>query len=128
MPKSIFFDYCRPGDKTSFCLVGWSSSEGDAGDWYSSTFYTRSKKQGFGGMNRCHYSDPEFDNYVDKADSTANMAERAKYLQEATKIMEKDIPMIPLYFQEDAYGYSKTLEFTPRLDEWIYVYDIHFKK
>jgi peptide/nickel transport system substrate-binding protein len=128
MPKSIFFDYCRPGDKTSFCLVGWSSSEGDAGDWYSSTFYTRSKKQGFGGMNRCHYSDPEFDNYVDKADSTANMEERAKYLQEATKIMEKDIPMIPLYFQEDAYGYSKTLEFTPRLDEWIYVYDIHFKK
>ena len=43
-------------------------------------------------------------------------------------VMEKDIPMIPLYFQEDAYGYSKTLEFTPRLDEWIYVYDIHFKK
>jgi peptide/nickel transport system substrate-binding protein len=128
MPKSIFFNYIRPGDKTTMCLCGWSSPEGDSGSWYTTMFYTRDTKPGHGGSNRGHYDNPEFDHYIDLADSTANMDERTKYLQECTKIVASDMPCIPLYFQEDAYGYSKNIDFTPRLDEWVYVYDIHMKK
>lgn len=128
MPKSLFFDYIRKGDKTTLCLTGWASPEGDSGSWYTSMFYTKDQKTGHGGSNRGHYNNPEFDKFMDLADSTADMKERTKYLQECTRIAEKDMPFIPLYFQEDAYGFSKELDFTPRLDENIYVYDIHYKK
>jgi len=128
MPKSIFFDYIRPGDKTSLCLTGWGFDTGEAGLWYRTMFYTRDKKRGFGGSNRGHYSNPVFDDLVDKAEASATMDERTKYLQELTKLADKEMPFIPLYFQEDSYGVSKKLDFTPRLDNYIYAYDIHFKK
>lgn len=128
MPKSLFFNYIRPGDKTSLCLCGWSSPEGDAGSWYVSMFYTQDKKKGYGGSNRGHYTNPAYDQIIDEADGTADMKKRTEYLQEATKILAKDMPFIPLYFQEDAYGTSSDIDFTPRLDSYIYVYDIHFKK
>lgn len=128
MPKSIFFNYVRPGDKTSLCLTGWSSDNGDGGIWYGLMFYSRDKKQGYGSSNRGHYSNPAFDELINKADATANLAERTKYLQEATKLLDTDMPFIPLYFQEDSYGVTKALDFKPRLDNYIYVYDVHFKK
>lgn len=128
MPKSIFFNYVRPGDKTSLCLAGWSSDSGDGGNWYELMFYSRDKKPGHGGSNRTHYSSPAFDALIDKAGATANLAERTKYLQEATKLMDKDMPFIPLYFQEDSYGVTKDFDFKPRLDNYIYVKDIRFKK
>lgn len=128
MPKSMFFNYIRPGDKTSLCLCGWSSPEGDAGNWYASMFYSRNKRKGYGGSNRGHYSNPAFDQALDEADGTADMAKRTAFLQDGTKILAQDMPFIPLYFQEDAYGAASNIDFTPRLDSHIYVYDIHFKK
>ncbi len=128
MPKALFFDYVRAGDKTSICLVGWSSDNGDAGMWYRIMFYTRDKVKGAGGSNRGHYANPEYDALLDKADATANKAERTQYLQQATRVLDKDMALIPLYFQEDIYGLSKNLEFTPRIDKFIYAYDIRIKK
>jgi peptide/nickel transport system substrate-binding protein len=128
MPKSLYFDYIRPGDKTTMCLTGWSSTEGDAGDWYVSMFYTRGLKPGHGASNRGFYSNPEFDKLCDDADATADMAQRTKYLQDATRLLAKEMPFVPLYFQEDSYGFSKKLDFKPRIDEYVYVYDIHYKK
>lgn len=128
MPKNIFFDYIRPGDKSSLILTGFSSDNGDGGNWYSLMFYTRDKKPGNGGSNRAHYSNAEFDAIMDKADSTANMEERIKYLQDATRLAQKEMPFIPLYFQEDTYGVAKGFEFKPRLDNYIYVKDIKVSK
>lgn len=128
MPKSLFFDYVRSGDKSTLLLTGWSSDSGDAGIWYRTMFYTRDKKPTYGGSNRGHYANPEYDELIDKANSTASLAERTKYLQQATLVLQKDMPFIPLYFMEDTYGLSTNLEFTPRLDNYIYARDLHFKK
>lgn len=128
MPKSNFFGYIRPGDKTSICLVGWSSDTGDTGNWYQTMFYSLGKKDGLGTSNRGHYSSNEFDSTMDKAYSTASTDERTKYLQQATQILKKDMPFIPLYFQEASYGATKNITFTPRMDDYIYAYDIHLKK
>ncbi|KYZ76748.1 hypothetical protein AXX12_10070 [Anaerosporomusa subterranea] len=128
MPKSIFFNHIRPGDKTTICLVGWSSDTADAGIWYRSMFYSRDKLKGSGGSNRGHFANAEFDALVDKADASAKMDERTKYLQDATKLLDKEMPFIPIYFQESSYGAMKNIEFNPRLDDYIYAYDIKFKK
>lgn len=128
MPKSIFFDYIRPGDKSTFLLTGWASDTGDAGMWYRLMFYTKNKKPTLGGSNRGHFANPEYDDLIDKAHATANQAEQAKYLQQATLLLQKEMPFIPLYFMEDSYGLSANVEFTPRFDNYIYARDIHFKK
>lgn len=128
MPKSIFFDYIRPGDKSTLLLTGWASDTGDAGIWYRLMFYTRNKKSPNGGSNRGHYSNPEYDALIEKADATASLPERTKYLQQATLLLQKDMPFIPLFFMEDTYGLSANIEFEPRLDNYIYARDIHFKK
>lgn len=128
MPKSIFFDYVRPGDKTTICLTGWSVDTGEAGNWYRPMFYTRDKKKGLGTSNRGHFSNAEFDNIIDKADSVPTMEERTKYLKEATKLLDKEMPFIPLMFLEDTYGAAKGVDFKPRLDANIYAYEIKYKK
>ena len=128
MPKSLFFNYIRPGDKTSFLLTGFGFGTGDVGGWYRSMFYTRGKKLGYGGSNRGHYSNLEFDKYQDMADSTSSLKDRIKYLQECTRIATKDVPFIPLYLQENSYGTTSDIEFTPRMTEEICAYNIHFKK
>lgn len=128
MPKSIFFDYVRPGNKTTICLTGWSVDTGEAGNWYRPMFYTRDKKKGLGTSNRGHYSNAAFDELIDKADSTPSMDERTKYLKQATIMLDKEMPFIPLVFFKDSYGMVKNLDFAPRLDANIYVYDIKYKK
>lgn len=124
MPKSLFFDYIRSGEKTSLCLVGWSSDTGDAGNWFQSMFYTRNKKQGHGGSNRGHYSNPAFDDLIDKASSTASREERFKYLEEASRIIHEEMPAVPLIYLEDSYGVAKGISFTPAMDNGILACDV----
>lgn len=128
LPKSTFFGYIRPGDKTSLTLVGWSSDTGDAGIWYQTMFYSLDKVKGLGTSNRGHYSNSEFDSIIDKANSTAKLDERTKYIQQATNLLQKELPLIPLYFEESSYGFKKGLSFTPRADDYIYAYDIKASK
>ncbi|MDN5789074.1 ABC transporter substrate-binding protein, partial [Pseudorhodobacter sp.] len=102
MPKSNFWGYIRvPTEKSSFIMSGWDVPSGDAGSMYGALFYTRDKKEGYGQVNRGSYSNPEMDALVDKADSTPDVKQRDAYLQDATKILIADIPMIPLHYEQD---------------------------
>ena len=98
MPKSNFWGYIRvPTENSSFIMSGWDVPAGDAGSMYGALFYTRDKKEGYGQVNRGSYSNPEVDALVDKADATPSIEERDQYLQEATKLLLADIPMIPVH-------------------------------
>lgn len=124
MPKAVYFDYTRLADKTTVSLIGWTSENADAGFWYRAFFYSRDKKAGYGGSNRSFYANPEFDQLLDKADSAPQLAERAQYLQQASRLLQNDLPMLPLYFQENTYAFNKKVDFKPRKDEYVYVFDI----
>lgn len=127
MPKAMYFDYIRDGSKTSLSMMGWACTTGDAGAWESNFFYTKNKKRGYGGANKGHYTNAEFDNLLDRADATPNRAERTKYLQQANRVITKDMALIPLYYQEDTYGVSKDLVFTPRADATALGDNIHWR-
>lgn len=123
MPKSNFWSYIRvPTEKSSFIMSGWDVPVGDAGPMYGALFYTRDKREGYGQVNRGSYSNPEIDDLVDKADSTAEISERDEYLQEATRILIDDIPMIPLHYEQDVYGARDGVEFIPRVDKFLWTY------
>lgn len=129
MPKSNFFGYIRvPSDKSSIIMSGWDVPSGDGGSMYSVMFYTRGKKDGYGQVNRASYSNPEVDALIDKADATSKIEERDQHLQEVTKILLNDIPMIPIHYEQDLYAAKTNVEITPRADKFLWAYDIDIKE
>ena len=128
MPKSNFFGYIRvPSDKSSFIMSGWDTPSGDAGGMYNSMMYSRGKKEGYGGANRGAYSSEEFDSWIDKADATPRIEERDKFLQEATKVAVRDIVLIPVHYEQDLYGVNSKVDLKPRMDKFIWAYEIDTK-
>ena len=125
MPKSNFWGYIRvPTPNSSFVMSGWDVPSGDAGSMYAALFYTRDKTEGYGQVNRGSYSNPEVDALIDEADSTAKIAERDAALQEATTILLQDIPMIPVHYELDIYAVSDDVEMEPRVDKFIWAYEM----
>ena len=125
MPRANFFGYIRvPSDRSSFIMSGWDTPSGDAGNMYNVLLYSRNRKQGYGQANRGAYSNAQFDEWIDKADATADMKKRHEYLQEATKIAVKDIPMIPVHYEQDIYAAKKNITVVPRMDKFIWAYEM----
>jgi peptide/nickel transport system substrate-binding protein len=125
MPRANFFGYIRvPSDKSSFIMSGWDTPSGDAGNMYNVLLYSRGRKAGYGQANRGAYSNPAFDEAIDKADATSDMKKRHEYLQEATKIAARDIPMIPVHYEQDIYAAKKNVTVVPRMDKFIWAYEM----
>ncbi|MDR1376297.1 MAG: ABC transporter substrate-binding protein [Synergistaceae bacterium] len=122
LPKSVFFDYVRPGDKSSLVMTGWSE-EVDAGTMGNVLFYTRGKGPK-GGSNRGHYTNDEYDRLLDEADATADVALRATLADKAARVILDDVGLVPLYFERDLYGKKKNVKFTPRSDKYILATDM----
>jgi peptide/nickel transport system substrate-binding protein len=128
MPRANFFGYIRvPSDKSSFIMSGWDTPSGDAGNMYNVLLYSRNKKAGYGQANRGAYSNAAFDDWIDKADATSDMKKRNEFLQEATKIAVKDIPMIPVHYEQDIYAAKKNVTVIPRMDKFIWAYEMDVK-
>jgi peptide/nickel transport system substrate-binding protein len=125
MPKSNFWGYIRvPTENSSFIMSGWDVPAGDAGSMYGALFYTRDKKDGYGQVNRGSYPKPEVDALVDQADATPSIEERDRLLQEATKILLADIPMIPVHYEQDIYAAREGVTLEPRVDKFIWAFDM----
>lgn len=128
MPKSVFFDYVRPGDKSSLVMSGWSATTGDSGRMYEVFLVTRDKYEGLGGSNRGHYTNDDFDQAVIASNNTASLKERDQHLQEATQIAFDDLALIPLYYQEDLMAKKSYVEFTPRVDNAVFAFEMSINK
>ena len=125
-PKTTFFDFVRPGDKSSLVMTGWSEPI-DVGEMASVLFYTRGKNPAKGGSNRGHYANPGFDALVDEADGTADPGKRRVILEKAARMIVDDGGIVPLYFQQDLYGKKDAVVFEPRADKSILAYDMDVK-
>ncbi|GAB1427693.1 ABC transporter substrate-binding protein [Aminivibrio sp.] len=125
-PKSVFFDFVRPGDKSSLVMTGWSEPI-DVGEMGSVLFYTRGKNPAKGGSNRGHYANPAFDDLIDEAGGTADPAKRGEILERAAQMIVEDGGIVPLYFQQDLYGKKKNVVFEPRADKSILAYEMDVK-
>ncbi len=123
-PKSTFF--AETGKlKTSFFLIGWASSDGDASSVLDGVVHSFDKNKGYGRYNRGRYSNAKVDALIEESAGIMDPAERLKVLQKAQKIaIVDDQCFIPLHYQVDIYASSKDIKFEPRIDSRIWVYDI----
>jgi len=60
-----------------------------------------------GSANYWGYSSPAFDNLVKQGDAAKTPADSIKKWQQAEDILAKDMPVIPLRFGQNVYGYSE---------------------
>ena len=127
LPKATFFPKTDRLD-TSFFLIGWASSDGDGSSFLDGIVHTYAPDKGYGRYNRGRYSNAKVDSLIEKAGVTLDQKERLKYLREAQKIaLCEDQNVIPLHFQVDLYASKKNIDFTPRTDTHMYVYDMKLK-
>lgn len=136
MSRTIFFGFIRgtndEGDNTHLCMTGWADSGGEGALMGLDLIYSMSQdgyvKDGYGGVNRGYYQNPEVDKLIDKGISTPDPKERDIIIQEAWKIAADDISYIPLHFEKDIYAFSSDLSYEARKHNYIYAWDIKFNK
>jgi peptide/nickel transport system substrate-binding protein len=61
---------------------------------------TNNKEAGTGSFNRTRYSDPVFDGMMNEAMAEFDPEQRIQLLQQATKYVFADMPVLPLYWQK----------------------------
>jgi ABC-type oligopeptide transport system substrate-binding subunit len=59
--------------------------------------------------NDSHYSSPTFDSLVNQANAAGSTSESVSKFQDAEKQLVKDMPAIPLWYQNGSAGYSSNL-------------------
>ena len=128
MPKANFFSYIKPlENKTMFLMTGWSDASGDGLSLMHDMLYTYNREAGDGGVNRGHYSNAQVDALVDQAFVEMDDAKRGELVAEADKIAREDYAYIPLHFEQDTYAIKDTLNYTPRMNKYVYAWEFSYK-
>jgi len=112
--------------QSAFYLVGWDCTSGDASDIYNACLHSPDTKQGYGSANIGRYSSSRMDSLIEESNQLLASSERQASLQQIMSLAMKDLPLIPLYMQDNYYGVRKEVNWQPRLDERIYVSDMEF--
>lgn len=69
------------------------------------------------------YSNKQVDDLYQRAASTADLRRHTQYLQQMEELIYQDPPFIFLFAQKDLYGVSTRLNWEPRQDEVIFMYE-----
>ncbi|MDC7125192.1 MAG: ABC transporter substrate-binding protein [Spirochaetales bacterium] len=107
------------GHKTApMYFVGWGNPVFDAS--YVFNFITMS-----GSLLRT-IENPAIDKLLKDANETVDQAKRKNLYSQADKLINEAAPAIFLYKQPVIYGMSTRLNWSPRSDEFLYMYDARF--
>jgi len=69
------------------------------------------------------YANPEVDKYIDEAGSTLDPVKHEEATRRALELIYENPPFIFMYQLVDVYALNKRLEWAPRSDELIYMYE-----
>lgn len=128
MPKANFFSYIKPiENNTMFLMTGWSDASGDGLSITHDMLYTYNREAGDGTVNRGHYSNEQVDALIDQAFTEMDDTKRGELVAEADKIAREDYAYIPLHFEQDTYAIKDTLNYTPRMNKYVYAWEFSYK-
>jgi peptide/nickel transport system substrate-binding protein len=124
MPKSAYFPKVNNSD-SSFNMLGWSNSDGDASSFLDACVHTYDPDKGYGRYNGGRYSNAEVDRLIEESDVTIDQEKRLALMKKAQKIaLVDDQNIIPLHYQVDLYAYNDKITFKPRIDSHLYVFEM----
>ena len=101
-------------------ILGWGGASFDA----DATLFPMLRT----GQVLSHYSNPALDELIEQARSIMDRNKRQKLYTEASKLFHEEVPWAFCYEQIDIYGVSERVNWKPRADEKLIVWNMSFKK
>lgn len=86
----------RIDGESDFYFFSWVVGP-DAGEALRNFFHTRDQARQLGTRNRTRFSSPEFDAAIQEAVRIAEPAEKLPWLQAAVRVLDRELPWVPLY-------------------------------
>ena len=111
MPVAVYYGKARKHEFT-MAQIGWSSSTGE-----SSAILNPALSKGVRN-NYGRWENERFNELMQGALSTVDLAEYDSKLKEATAVAMEDLPIIPTHFQVACWAARKGLAYAPRADEY----------
>lgn len=93
-PWSKYVQLVENGEH-DFCLLGWTTDNGDPDNFLGALFHSRNAKKG-SALNVSFFRNDRFDQLVDGAASTLDREQRKQKYQKAQEILHNQIPILPL--------------------------------
>ncbi|PZW50332.1 peptide/nickel transport system substrate-binding protein [Humitalea rosea] len=105
----FFAEVNGPRYNTSFYLLGWTPSTGDA---HNSLFNLARSRDGksSGIFNNGGYSNPAFDTLVDRIAVETDATARQRLITEASTVLRDDVGYIPLHQQQIVWAARNTVQ------------------
>ena len=103
-------------------FAGWDCTTGEASEFYEFCLHTPAKGYGLG--NHGGYSNRRVDEIAETNAAILDQRQRQAVLQEAAAIVMDDLPLLPLYVQDDIYAVRAGVTFEPRADNEIRLLDV----
>ncbi len=101
---------------SSFQYAVLVSESADASDVLDGMAHTSEPARGWGTGNVSGYANPELDALIEASGLVAKPRQRLETLQRCLRLLDRDLPFIPLFVPHEIYGVRSDLVFEPRLD------------
>lgn len=108
----------------SFYFTGIGTPTGDAGTMLELAIHSPSTAAPFGSLNFGAYSNPAVDRKIEQSAEVLNMVDRRSVLRNIMVTLMEDLPLIPLYIDQEIYGIDRSLSWKPRNDSYILAHQI----
>ncbi|MDP3486374.1 MAG: ABC transporter substrate-binding protein, partial [Bacillota bacterium] len=105
-------------------MIGWSSGIFDA-DGTLFSWFRSGQRFGYYQFDAARIA--QMDNILDEARTILDTKRREELYRQALKMTHDDAAWVPLYQQSDIYGVSNRIQWTPRSDEFIQIYNAKWK-
>ena len=105
-------------------LAGWGADTGELSNSLVALVTTFDPQTGFGGTNRGRYSNKAVDEVVRKALATIDDKAREALLQQAARMVQEDVGIIPLHFEVTPWAFRKGLGYVPRVDQYTLAFEV----
>ena len=103
-------------------LAGWGCSTGVSSEFFEYCLHTPT--QGYGIGNYGGYSSRAIDQIAETNADVLDQRKRQAMLQQAAAIAMEDLPILPLFVEDDIYGARPGIAFKPRVDSEIRLLDV----
>ena len=100
-------------------LFSYAYSTGDSVDFFENVLHSRDAARGYGAENRSGYRNPAADALIEQGAAAAHMNERLARYQEAMRVVQEDLPLVPLLQSSWVYGIASDVDWDPPANGWL---------
>lgn len=106
---------------------GWVCSSGESAELFQTSLHTRDSRSGLGRGNGLGYSNLELDRLTELIVATIDPGSRVELEKRAMAVALDDLPLVPLYIQEDRYAMTPDVLWEPRADGELWLPDVRLR-